>query len=225
MRVNRPPGSRCFSGFDFSGWGWRILMVSKSGGVRNWHDLKEVAAQAYSDGIAILATMEIIERSNRKPLLKRLADGHAGPAVQLIRNAAFAQIHHLAVRGFAPTRHDDDMHLRAAIDFLGIPGNIEKAHDERCVDELRKAIKLFEEAQNDGRLKALQHVRNKELAHWAKFGVVERPRINDLFFFCLDTCEIIELLASGTGTIMIPLQDQIDLYRSSAEAFWSKWER
>ncbi|NTA46860.1 hypothetical protein G6L34_01975 [Agrobacterium tumefaciens] len=199
-------------------------MSAKTGAINSWDDLREAAVQAYSDGISILATIEIVERSNRKQLLKKLDEVGAGPAVLMMRNAAFAQIHHLAVRAFAPTRRDDDMHLRAAIDFLRIPGTIEKAQDEEGANELRRAIQLFEEADKDSRLKALQHVRNKELAHWAKFGNVDRPRINDLFFFCLDTCEIFELLASGTGSIMVPIQNQIDLYRDAAQAFWSKWE-
>ncbi|MDH6295334.1 hypothetical protein SAMN03159422_02403 [Agrobacterium fabrum] len=199
-------------------------MSANTGAINSWDDLREAAVQAYSDGISILATMEIIERSNRKPLLTKLTDAGAGRAVLMLRNAAFAQIHHLAIRAFSPTRNGHDFHLRAAIDFLRNPGNVEKAEDDECSNQLQKAIELFDAADKDSRLKALRHVRNRELAHWAKFGDVERPRINDLFFFCLDTCEIFELLAAGTSAIMVPLQDQVDAYRDAAEIFWSKWE-
>jgi hypothetical protein len=188
--------------------------------------LRDAAKDGYSDGIRVLATIEIIERSNRPPALEAINKANAGPAAFMLRNSAFYHLHMLTVRAFDPVCNADDMHLRAAINFLRQPKRIA---DEQCLErreDLREAVRLFDAADADQRLATLKHMRNKELAHWARFGdTVDRPRIDDLFEFARATCLIWERLSFGAGTMLIEIDNQIDLYREAADAFWSKWER
>jgi hypothetical protein len=197
----------------------------KTGGIKSWDDLREAAKHGYSDAIAVLATIEIIERSNRPPLLEAINDAEAGPAALMLRDAAFLRVQLLIVRAFDPVRNGDDIHLRAAINFLREPGRIDEEHwpDRRA--DLHRAIELFDAAAADPRLSTLKHMRNKEIAHWARYGDDKaRPLIRELFGFAKDTCLLWQQLSFGAGTCMIEVDHQIDLYREAAEAFWSRWE-
>lgn len=197
----------------------------ETGGINSWDDLREAANHGYSDAITVLATIEIIERSNRPPLLEEINRADAGPAVRMLRDAAFQRVQLIIVRAFGPVRHADDIHLRAAIDFLREPGRLheEKRPDRR--NDLNRAITLFDAAAADPRLSTLKHMRDKEIAHWARYGDGKaRPLIHELFGFAKETCLVWQQLSFGAGTDMIEVDDQIDLYRDAAEAFWSRWE-
>ena len=161
---------------------------SKAGTVISWDDLREAAKLGYSDAITVLATIEVIERSNRPALLKAINDAEAGPAAVMLRDAAFLRVQLLVVRAFDPVRNGDDMHLRAVIEFLREPGRIDEEPSPGCRADLRRTIELFDAAAADPRLSVLKHMRNKEIAHWARFGDDKlRPRINELFEFAKDT--------------------------------------
>lgn len=201
------------------------MALGLKGGIQSWDALREAASQGYTDGITVLATIETIERSNRPALLENLASTDAGFAARILRNAAFAYIQIIVVRAFAPVRHADDLHLRAAIEFLRQPGQLNSVVDPSERADLQAAIMLFDAADVDPRLVTLRHMRNKELAHWGQYGAtIGRPRVRDLFGLSEDTCAIWEKLSFGAGTILIPIRNQIDLYRDGADAFWSKWE-
>jgi len=200
-------------------------MANKVGGVKSWDDLREAAKHGYSDAITVLATIEVIERSNRPALMKAINDAEAGPAAVMLRDAAFQRVQLIVVRAFDPVRNADDIHLRAAIDFLREPGRVDEEHWPDRRTDLRRAIELFDGAAIDPRLSALKHMRNKEIAHWARYGCDKaRPLIHELFGFAQTTCLVWERLSFGAGTVMIEVDHQIDLYRDAAEAFWSRWE-
>jgi hypothetical protein len=87
-------------------------------------------------------------------------------------------------------------------------------------------VQLFDQAEADPRLASLKHMRDKQLAHWARpTPGVPLPLYNELFGFTRLTCEISEQLSFGAGTVMITLETQVEAYRESADAFWSRWEK
>ncbi|MDA7948636.1 MAG: hypothetical protein MPJ78_14310 [Hyphomicrobiaceae bacterium] len=192
------------------------------GGVRDWNTLRQVAGDGYSDGISCLAAIEIVERSNRDSVIGPLNDSNAGRAALLLRDSAFFRLQMMVVRAYATVRHPDDLHLRAAVNFLREHIDEETRPDRH--DRLTKVIKLFDSADNDSRLVPLKNMRDKELAHWARPTGDLRPRCDELFGVTRDTCAIWEHLSFGAGTVMIELDNQIDAYRESAAAFWGVWE-
>lgn len=195
------------------------------GGVSDWGKLKAVAAQGYSDGILCLASIEIIERSNRPSVIDPLNEHEAGRAARLFIDAALFRLQMFITRAYAPVRHTGDLHLRAAIGFLEQPGRLMEETRLENRNELADAIRLFTKASRDPRLTLLKHMRDKMLAHWAEPDARLRlPMYHELFDFTKETCAIWERLSFGAGTVMIELDDQIDAYRESAEAFWSRWE-
>lgn len=193
---------------------------------QSWNALRRMAAQGYSDGIICLATIEIVERSNRSSIIGPLNDNHAGQATRMLIDGAMYRLHMLLTRAFAPVRHKDDWHLRSAIEFLQQPGRIDEERWDESRRDLEKAVELFVAADADPRIKSLRHMRDKELAHLGKFDEgIQRPRYNDLFYCARSAAAIWERLSYGAGTVMIPIDNQIDVYREEAENFWSKWER
>lgn len=193
------------------------------GGVVDWNTLREVASAGYSDGIMCLAAIETVERSNRPSVIGPLNEAEAGLAAKLLIDSALVRVHLYVVRAFSPVRKDD-LHLRAAVNFLRDysakePDQMQRAH-------LDEAIRLFDKADSDSRLTTLKHMRDKQLAHWANpTPGVPLPLYNELFEFTRRTCEIWERLSFGAGTVMIPLETQVEAYRNSADAFWGRWEK
>ncbi len=198
----------------------------KEGGVTSWEILKEVADQGYSDGLSILKLIETIERSNKPLLLEKLEENGIAEVNFLLRYAALISIHIIVVRAFSLSIRTDDLHLRPAIDFLR--HRLDEAKNEGCCGtNLAEAIKLFDVADKDPRLPILRHMRNKELAHLARYGdTVKRSTYNELFGFCRDTSKIWEELSAGLVFVDLidPMDDEINEYREVADTFWSKWE-
>jgi len=55
--------------------------------VKDWNTLRQVACQDYSDGIVGLATIEIVECSNRPSVIGPPNDAEAGRAATIMRDA------------------------------------------------------------------------------------------------------------------------------------------
>ena len=53
---------------------------------------------------------------------------------------------------------------------------------------------------------------------------IRLPMYKELFEFTEMTCAIWEQLSFGAGAVKFEVSNQIDAYRESADAFWSKWE-
>lgn len=193
--------------------------------ISNWHTLKEAARQGYSDGILCLATIEIVERLNQQPVEQALNEADAGGIARILRDSALIRMHLYLCRAFAPCRSADDWNLRAAIEFLEKPGRIEEEPVTERRSDLYEAVRLFDEASDDPRLKSLKHMRDKLIAHLAVYDEsIPRPRYDDLFNFARTTAKIWERLSFGAGTCMIEIEHQIDGYRESSDALWSVWE-
>jgi hypothetical protein len=192
--------------------------------VNDWDTLCDVAVQGYTDGIMCLATIETVERSNKPEIIDRLNDANAGRAARIFVDSALTRLHIYVCRAFAPARHPDDLHLRAAIDFLKVSGRLDERPEGRT--DLAEAVRLFDEATTDPRLARLKHMRDKLIAHMARYdeNVVAKPTYNDLFGFAKLTAGIWERLSFGAGTMMVEIDHQVDAYRESANAFWSQWE-
>jgi len=193
-------------------------------GVVDWNTLREVASAGYSDGILCLAAIETVERSNRASIIGPLNDLEAGLAAKLLTDSAFVRVHLYVVRAFAPVSRADDLHLRAAVNFLR--DHLCEESDQQRREHLAHVVQLFDQAEADPRLASLKHMRDKQLAHWANpTPGVPLPLYNELFEFTRRTCEIWERLSFGAGTVMITLETQVEAYRESADAFWSRWEK
>lgn len=194
--------------------------------VDDWGTLREVAAQGYTDGIMCLATIEIVERSNKPEIIDRLYDADAGRAARIFVDSALTRLHIYVCRAFAPARHPDDLHLRTAINFLKQPGRLDEEEWPERRTDLAEAVRMFDEAAADPRLARLKHMRDKLIAHMARYdeSVITKPTYNDLFGFAKLTAGIWERLSFGAGTVMIEIDHQVDAYRESADAFWSLWE-
>lgn len=196
------------------------------GGVQDWATFKQAAKDGYADAVHCLASIEIIERSNCPSLIDQINTIGAGRAASLIRYGLLFQLHMLVVRAFAPVRHSDDLHLRAAIGFLQHSRHIYCDLERKQFADLETAVGLFDAAQDDARLEPMKKMRDKHLAHWAMpDSNTPRTIYKDLFGFARLTSSIWERLAFGAGIISVEVDIQVRAYRKAADAFWSTWER
>lgn len=195
-----------------------------TGGVKDWETLRKVAKQGFSDGIMCLATIQIVERSNRSSVIEPLNQAQASRAARILVDASLVQLHLYLVRAFARVSHDDDLHLHAAINYLRTADIKEHVWHPPLRDDLRTAIELFEIAKQDPRLAELKRLRDKRIAHLGKYDEEDAPTYNDLFGFAHVVAEIWERLAWGTGIVSLSISSQVEAYIESAEAFWSHWE-
>src|SRR4051794_7304995 len=102
--------------------------------ITNWAGLQKAAKRCYEDGIICLATREIVERSNREPVLEPLRATDAGLAARILVDSALTRLHIFLCRAFARSHKSDDMHLRAAVDFLRTPGAMAGVTGEQAQD-------------------------------------------------------------------------------------------
>jgi hypothetical protein len=199
---------------------------SSTGGINSWNELLKSAEDGYNDANTILAMIEILERSNAPHFIKKISQSKAGIAFGILRTAAFQQIHLLVVRAFDPVNKPDDMHLRAAIEFLRKQNQSNDTNEICSWTYVDCSIDLFDKANSDERLSKLKHMRNKQIAHWARYDEdIPRPLIRDLFDFAKDTCLIWEKLSFGAQWCSIELEHKIPHYKEAAEALWSRWEQ
>lgn len=202
------------------------MPIKPWGGVSDWACLKEVAAQGYNDAIVCLGSIETVVRSNRPSVIEPLQRCEGGRSARLLIDAALFRVHIYVVRAFAPVRYADDLHLRAAIEFLKVPGRLSEIQDVEDRGNLEQAILLFDKASADARLVKLTHLRHKMLVHWAAPDPsIPIPTYNDLFEFTRLTAKIWECLAFGTRTMTVDLSAPVEAYQESADSFWSVWER
>lgn len=193
--------------------------------IRDWNGLRGAAVDGYSDGILCLALIEIVERSNRPSVIGPLNEKDAGRAALFLIQSALYRLHLTVIRAYAPVRRGD-RHLSAAIDFLCVPGRLAEVEDPDSAAHLGDAVQKFQALANDKRLPPLKHMRDKLMAHWADVDPsISTPRYDELFGFARETSAVWEHLAMGTRSIMVPIANQIDAYRESADAFWSAWEQ
>lgn len=192
--------------------------------VGDWNTLRHAASQGYADAIICLASIEIIERSNRPEVIGPLNEADAGRAVRILADAAFFRVQIFLTRAFAPVRRGD-YHLRAAMDFLRAPGRLDEVTPVEDRPRYERAIALFHEAEADPALKLLSHMRHKSMAHLAiPDPSVPLPKYDELFAFARRCAEIWQELSYAARVVMIDIDHQIDAYRESADALWGKWE-
>lgn len=187
--------------------------------VKDWETLKKVAARGYFDAIECLAIIDLLDRTNAPAVIATTNAENFGRAMKLFHNALWFKLQHTIVRAYLPPKSDDDRHLRAAMVFLNEPGSIAAAVDMEARERLVIALKRFDLAVADYRLKNLTHMRHKQLAHLAEYSSASPPTYVDLFEFGRLTAEIWEDLAHGTGVVNVSLEAQMPAYRRSAEAF------
>jgi hypothetical protein len=85
-------------------------------------------------------------------------------------------------------------------------------------------VSEFARLSSDAWLTELRHMRNKFVAHLSKPDPsIALPQIRHLLGFSKETAHLMELLAFGTEVVVIKLDVQVEAYRESADAFWSRW--
>lgn len=194
--------------------------------IQDWDDLTRSVRQGFGDSIVCLASLATLERGNEPTAIQAVNRIGAGTTARLIRDAVFFRMHILAARGFSASRHPDDIHLRAAVDFLRPFDHRIGQSDASRLERLKLAVSLFDELDNSELHKKVERMRHKEMAHVASYGEgIARPLITELFEFTRRTCAIWEAMAFGTGIASVALEGQIDLYRFSADRFWLQFER
>ena len=194
--------------------------------VENWNELIDAAEQGFADGVACHGSIAASRRANRQNLIEIVDDAKAGRAARLLLDGALFRSHIYLVRAFDPpsAKAGDDINLRAAIDFLRQPGAVEFAHEDRHAD-LHFAIERFDAAAADPALQTLRLMRNKMLAHWAKYDETKpRPTYSELFGFAERVGKVSEALAHGTAIHFLSMESQGVAYIESAETFWSIWD-
>lgn len=141
-----------------------------------------------------------------------------------IKWALLDRILFLTMKAYSRVRKGD-RHMRMAFDALrddatrSMAGPFDK-HD------LDTASHLWDRACTDPRLIPLTHYRDKHAAHIGDPDPdIADARIMDLFGFARLTAAVAEKLAAGTGVAMVPIDHQIDAFRESADAFWSRFTR
>ena len=189
----------------------------------DWEIVRKVAHRGYLDGIDTLACIEILERGNSPEVIEQIIAAGAAKAADLIRKSLLDRMHMNFMRAYDPVRKGDN-HLRVAFEILRKPGGLDLAPTKRQRSDLTKALKLWNDAEADPRLKTLRHLRNKFVAHLSEPNKqIPIPKIRELFGFAKKTCEIWERLSFGTGVVMIELSHQTEAYSESADAFWAAW--
>lgn len=194
--------------------------------VTNWADLDRSVRIGFGDAILCMASIATLERGNQASALKTINGAGAGLSGRLIRDALFFRTHMLAARAFAPVRSRDDLHLRAAVDYLRQPDHLAHQSDPARSARLGLAVETFDSLDGSVLQKKVERMRNKELAHVAEVGeAVIRPLINELFEFARRTSQIWEEIAYGSGITSLSLESQVEGYRLSADRFWLHFER
>ncbi|CAN7641416.1 hypothetical protein LJR245_004951 [Rhizobium leguminosarum] len=189
--------------------------------VCDWSTLNEIAAQGYSDGLECLASVDALERSNAASVVAGVNKADLALTFRLVVNGMLFRLQIFIVRAFAEVKHEDDRHLRAAINFLKEPGRLREVQSAVHRERLEKAIWMFDRALADDRLTRLKRMRDKQMAHFARYERAGGPTYVDLYEFAALTASIWEHLGCGTQQIMIDMEDQMKAYRRNAEAFWS----
>ncbi len=192
--------------------------------IDNWNDFGEAALLGYSDAVLTMAMVETIERSNAKSCIGAIEDDKAGRAAQLIRDALSFRLHMFIVRAFIPVSRKDDLHLRAAIEFLERLPSLDDLGPSVDPERLQWAVSTFQGVQGSDRLERLKKMRDKRLAHMARYDERERPTYNDLFYLAKMTSGIWENLARGAAAMHLEVGTQVIAYRRSADRFWSKFD-
>ncbi|MBZ3693262.1 AbiU2 domain-containing protein [Phyllobacterium calauticae] len=189
-----------------------------------WNNLREAAALGYQDAVLSLAMVETVKRWDSPECKATLEEANAGRAAQLVIDGLLFRLHMFITRAFLPVRYEDDRHLKTAIEFLEREASLNNLQDAHDPERLKRAISAFNAVAQDGRLKRLKKMRNKQLAHMASYKEQNRPTINDLFEMAKLSSDIWENLAIGSAVILIDVEIQLRAYRRSADIFWSKWD-
>lgn len=188
----------------------------------DWKLVQNVASRAYLDAIDAMACIEILERGNHLAVTKGINEAGAGRAATLIKHALFNRILFITMRAYDTVRKGDH-HLKVAFNKLAGSNLIEKT-GEREQRDIVSAQSLWDNALNDPKLAKLRHYRNKHAAHLSQPDPnIDTPIVIELFQFARLTASIAEKLANGAGVFTMTLQNQIDAYEDSADAFWSHW--
>jgi len=178
----------------------------------------------FGDAKIILETIEFLERGNVPAARDGVLAVGGGDAHLTLRIACFTHLIVLITRAFKPVNHKDDLHLRAAIEYVRHVGpHVVGRIDERA-SYLEEAIELFDKLAADPAMGLLDHMRDKQVAHWATYAPSEEPQIRHAFEIGRVASVIWELLAWGVGVLGVSLESQTQEHRKSADGFWGKFE-
>lgn len=188
--------------------------------------VREIAGRGYEDAIELLACIEILEAGNDPQVTGVFTTQPVMWAAKMVRVALFSRVLLLAMRPFDQI-WKGDQHLAVAFELLEDPEvRAAVAQGGSSPADLEDAIRLYDVARADPRLKTLRYTRNKELAHLSERDPnISRPLNHETFAFARDVGLISEKLASGTGVASVELRHQLKAYTEGSRAFWAPWRK
>lgn len=192
--------------------------MNSSKTINDWSTVKSIASSGYQHAVEPMALVCIIERSNRPTVIRGLNNDGAGRAVKLLINAVISRLVLFATRDVLPVR-SGDLTFGAVERFLKTYDYSKDAYE----DDVRLALKLFDEYRQAPATKSLIHFRNKNVAHIAA-PQEEPPIYNDLFDCVNLAAQYWEKLANGVGAFTMPISYQVEAYVECSEKLWSRWE-
>lgn len=188
--------------------------------MKDWTILREVAERGYRDALECLAIMELYQLGDQPDTFAKANSTEAAWSFKRISTALISHLQLMTVRAYGNVTRQDDRHLRAAIEFLETkqPSDNSLALDQ---GRLQQAMDLFAIASKDSRLERLKTMRDKHVAHAARYIYgPHSPTYTDLFEITRVTVDIWEHLAFGAGVASIPLADKMQDALASARAYW-----
>jgi hypothetical protein len=201
-----------------------MTKVKPWGGVRDWAKLQESAKAGFTDGVQLLEMYDFIERGNEPKVLKGLQRMRASGAGLVIRRACLAHMIMLVTRAFGPVGRKDDLHLRAAVEFIRHKTPAALTSQPEQQRHLQDVVVLFDREASDAGLALLDHMRHKEIAHWADYGAKSKPTYHHLFNLARAAASIWERLAWGTGILGLTMTNQTQASKDQGKNFWARWE-
>jgi hypothetical protein len=189
--------------------------------------VRRIAATGFTDGIDVLASLQVITQGNDVFIIRGIVEGGAARAAVLVRKALFQRVLIMVKRAYDnPRRKGGDRHTKVAIDFLSDPQVFDEVAQHGSRTHLEQAVEFWRSYSSDPRLTRLKHYRDKAIAHLAeKDPEIGDPTINDLTYFATGTADLWARLAWGAGVVGLDMRSQIDPYEESAKAFWRPWYR
>jgi AbiU2 len=187
-------------------------------------DVKEIAAWHFLEAIEIGALIEILEASNTPEVVRGIQSSNASHVRPVLVRSLFGSVLLKVVRAYAPNPRPGDRHLRVAFDLLKDSAVRDEVAARGDAAALTAAAQRWNACCGDHRLKTLQHIRDKDLAHLGE-KTKANPLIRDLFGFARTTAGVVESLAKGTGAVTLDLQSQTDVWRERAKEFWEPWAK
>lgn len=182
--------------------------------------VRDIAKEAFSDAIEMLAIIETLEASNSAAAHATVSSAQTVEVAMYVRAALWSRLLSILIRAYAAPR-SGDRHAQYAFDLLKDPvvtAAVVAAGGD--FSTLNAASALWAKCRGDHRLPGIKDFRDKQIAH-SGTQKLPSPIINSIFDVTRATADALERLAQGTGIITLSVASQLVNYRAKADRFWT----